>query len=446
MRVFLPLSLLLACSDPPSAVPPSSTEPVDSGTTPVADSGTTPDTTPDTAVVDTAPPEDTAEEEQPDPTVNEESIEDQEVDTDWLFTNDTIHVIEITLPTDSVTALNSAPYTYAQADISIDGIEVDTVGMRLRGKIGSFRPLSGKPKIKIDFNQFVEDQRFYGLEGISLNNSVVDCSYMKEVVGYQIFEAAGVPHSRTGYARVSINGADYGLFVLIETPDDRFLARNYPDPTGNLYDGKYVWYGGYSYTLLDFGASVDLKYALEEGTDVGNADIVGVSAAYLNHRYQADYYSATDAVLDWDEIHLMWAAEQWTGQEDGYCMNKNNNRVYFDPTDGKMEFIPWDLDYAFLEDYAWGRNWNAPYGNLAYACYTDTDCRAGQKAAVADMLTRVEAIDWDAMVTDLITLTQADIDSDPRRECSSSNVTYYQGIVRSWVQGRSAYMRTFWGL
>ena len=54
------------------------------------------------------------------------------------------------------------------------------VVLRLRGKLGSFRDVNEKPKWKLDFNQYFPDRRFYGLESLSLNNSVGDCSYLRE--------------------------------------------------------------------------------------------------------------------------------------------------------------------------------------------------------------------------------------------------------------------------
>ena len=114
---------------------------------------------------------------------------------------------------------------------------------------------------------------------LSLNNSVVDCSYLKEPMAWKVFQQAGVPWLRTAWAWVTINGLPFGFYQVIETPNDDWVARHWEDSSGNLYDGKYVWYGGWSYTLLDFGIGVDDQFQLEEGEDNGNADIAAVSAA-----------------------------------------------------------------------------------------------------------------------------------------------------------------------
>ena len=382
----------------------------------------------------------------PHPVVTEETVEDQDLDDSWIFSEETIHGIEIEISADSRTSLDADPYTFVPAAVTFDGERLEEVGLRLRGQIGSFRTLTGKPKFKIDFNEYVPDQRFWGLEALALNNEVVDCSYIKEPISYRVFRAAGIPAPRTGFAMVTVNDASYGLYVIVEVPDDRFLRRVYEFPDGNLYDGKYVWYGGWSYTLLDFAAGVDHLYELEEGVDVAHTDITGVSHMLNTSAGRPDFYARMDEVIDWEEFHREQLGEQWAGQEDGYGMNQNNYRVYFDPADDRVEFIPWDLDYSFLEDYAWGFSWAAPSGNIASSCMVDATCYAAQRDLVTDVLDAIEADDLPGRVEDMIALIASDVAIDPRRECSIHSVVYYQNLVRSWVATRSDYMRSFWGV
>lgn len=364
----------------------------------------------------------------------------------WIFSLDRIHEVALTIPDASEAALQASPYTWAPADFSLDGVELGQVGIRLRGKIGSFRALSGKPKFKVSFDQYVDGQTFYGLEELSLNNAVVDCSYLKEVVGMRMYAAAGIPHLRMAYASVTVNGSPYGLYVLVETPDDEWLARHYEAPDGNLYDGKYVWYGGYSYTLLDFGAGVDELFQLEEGTDVGNADIAAISTALLSAQGTADFYATMGALVDWNEFHRVTAVDHILGHNDGYSMNTNNYRVYFDPTDGKADLLPWDLDYTFLYDYQWGLSWAAPNGNLTYACWQDATCVEAHRAAVADVLAAYETVDWTAFQDELEALTYDATQTDPRRECAATDVQPNRDYVREWLARRPAELRAYWGL
>ena len=59
---------------------------------------------------------------------------------------------------------------------------------------------------------------------------------VSEELVYRMWREANLPASRTGYAEVTIDGTDYGLYSLVEVPDDPLLERWYDDPDGNLYE------------------------------------------------------------------------------------------------------------------------------------------------------------------------------------------------------------------
>ena len=383
----------------------------------------------------------------PIPSLTVEEIGDQDPDLDgWIFDPLTVHEVELTLSDEARAALDASPWDYVEGSVRFDGVQLDRVGVRLRGKIGSFRYLSGKPKLKIDFNQYVEDQRFHGLETLSLNNSVVDCSYLKEPMAYRVMRDAGIIASRTSWARVTINGATYGLYVLVETPDDRFLAANFDEPDGNLYDGKYVWYADGSYELLDFATGDDLLFQLEEGTDVGHADITAVSDAVRAFWGSDRFEERLSMLVDTEQLHRVLAAEQWVGHNDGYAMNTNNYRVYFDPLDGRMRMVPWDFDYSFLQDWEWGMSWSWPAGSMASGCWRDPDCHTAQAEAVD---TLVETLDVEALLAlydEMAELTYGPMRVDPRRECSYASVMASRDSLRPWFEARGDELRSSWGL
>jgi hypothetical protein len=283
---------------------------------------------------------------------------------------------------------------------------------------------------------------------VLLNNEVVDCGYLKEPVALQAFRNLGIVASRTTFARVYVNDDDYGLYVVMEAPDEEFIAGNFEgdEASGNLYDGEYLynWNTG-NYTLLDFDSGGDDLYQLEEGTDVDNADIKAVSEA-LHGAPEGAYVAAMDPLLDWAQWQTAWSVEQWVGHLDGYQMNRNNYRVYFRPSDGRMLYVPWDFDYAFLGDGGWGVPWTSPLGNLASACIRDRECRAAHVASLEDMLARVDAPGLRRKLDDMRALIHDDIASDPRRECSSAQASQYQDALAAWIDGREAAVRATWGM
>ncbi len=386
----------------------------------------------------------------PPPPVVEERVDTSGVEAGdaWIFDPERIHEVEIAITAEAMAASELDPATPVPGVLTFDSYAVPDVGLKLRGKIGSYRGWGGKPKLEVDFNTLAPGRTFFGLKEILLNNEVVDCSGLKEAIGYWTLAALGEPALRTSWAHLVVNGADYGLYLLLESPDDRFLARAFEDPSGNLYDGKYLYDRATGqYTLLDFGAGLDAAFQLEEGTDVGNADIAAISAAWTASVGTEAYLDVTGQVIDWERFHRYLAAEQLLGHNDGYAMNQNNYRVYFDPSrGGRARWIPWDLDYAFLEDGWWGMDWRAPRGNLAAGCWADADCLAAQRVAMFQVLNQ---LDLDAVLarydawTELIRGPAA---ADPRRECAIADIRPSRVALRDWIAGRPDSLRVFWNL
>ena len=391
-------------------------------------------------------PPDPVEDSSP-PLLTEEEIADQEIDDSWIFSDERILEVEISLTAGAANALGREPREDVSAEIVIDGLELEPVGLRLAGKLGSYRDLSGKPKFRIDFNKFSEGQRFFGLESLALNNGVQDCSFLKEPAAYRIYRDAGAPGSRTGFAHVTVNGADYGLYLIVEYPDDRFLRRNFAEPDGNLYDGKYVLYDDWSYTLLDFYDDLVPLYALEEGEDVQNADVQAIADALDEHAGTPEFYDALGELVDWPSFHRHIALEQLVGHNDGYALNINNNRLYFDPSqEGRMTMLTWDLDNSFLIDYEWGFSWSSPGARLVYWCWQDSVCKEAQRQSVISVLDATDIpalLDWyDALAE----LTLAAAESDPRKEFDNNYLASCRIDARQRINRSKRLVKGQWGL
>lgn len=359
-----------------------------------------------------------------------------------FFDDSFVHTVAIDLGNDDRNDLLNRPYDYVAADVTIDGWTFRSVGVRLRGKLGSFRDLHGKPKWKLSFDRFVPGRTFGPFEALALNNEVVDCSYLREPIGYALFRHLGLPASRTAYARVTVNDEDYGLYVALEYPDETFLDRNWPDGDGNLYDGKYLYWNDGSYALADFTPELVGNFQLEEGDDVQGADVVAISDAL---GAEGSFAQRLEHLVDVERFHRVLAGEQWIGQLDGYGLNRNNYRVYFDPEDGRAELLPTDFDYAFYPSGTWGVGWEAPVGALAVDCWADADCNAAHGDAVADVVASVDTPALVEQVDAWMALIEDDALDDPRRECDASSVIPDQRYLRSWVETASATLAAAWG-
>ena len=371
-------------------------------------------------------------------------IDQQGTPQDYLFDDTFIHEVSIELSQASWDALLLDPATFVMGSSTVDGVHAAEVGIRLRGKLGSFRELDDKPKLKIDTNRYVSGQRLFDVKGISLNNSVADCSYLREALVFKAFREVGVLAPRVSFTHVTVNGMDYGLYQIMETQDDVYLDARYADGSGNLYDGKYISNGGWNIDTIDFTLNDQDKFELEEGVDVGHADIHVVTEGLIAYAGGEDFYGNMDPLIDWDSFHRFTAIEQWVNNWDGYALNQNNYRVYFRVDDARVVFHPFDTDLSF-PSFSWS-SWNNPKGEMVKRCFQDEYCRSQQQAMITPVADALALVDWTAQIDAWADLIEEEAEDDPKRSCSFSKVQSEQELLRQWMIDRPDEMFAFWGL
>ena len=373
---------------------------------------------------------------------------------DGLFGLDTVHHVDIELPPDSLASLETwpeeftydLPYDYVPGAVVIDGERLDDVAVRLKGRWGSYRGMTDKAAFKIDLNRYVPGQDFHGLEKLTLNNMIVDCSMAKEVLALELYRARGLVTPRIGYAWVTVNGEVFGLYALVETIDDVFLDTHFAEPGGNLYEPEYVVHPDYTYTLVDFDAGTQHMFVLEEGQDVGLADVYAVTEALDLHAGTAHFSTEVGQRVDLQQLRTLFSVEQWIGQNDGYALNINNYFVYFDPTDGKARIIPWDLDYSFLHASDWYFDWLDPDGRIAASCWADGVCLGAYLAELEITCQTADDMGLEPLLLDVLALTDPYVAQDPRAECYAYQVEDYRNHLWAWLASRSDEVRGTWGI
>ncbi len=359
--------------------------------------------------------------------------EQPEDPSNWIFNLHQIHQVDITLSAAAVSSLWADPYTYVEGDLVYDGVPMDQVGFRLKGHLGSYRDLDHKAGFKVDFNRYDPSQELSGLEQLNLNNMVQDYAFTHDLIASELYRAMGIPTPRWGYGWVTVNGADYGLYGVLEAYDDVFLDKNFEESDGNLYDGDYFHWDDGSITFLDFSSDVHHLFKLTEGVDVGLADIHTVTAAVEACAAGADWSSSIGAVVHMGHFVRYWATEIWVGQYDGYTYNHNNYRVYFDPADGLVKLMPWDHDWAFCDTTPI----TSPGGYLSYYCKADPACHDAFSDALDDVRYTADTSALDLTLEQAIDLINPYIDADPRKEISMDTVEEYQDHQRDWIHTRS---------
>jgi spore coat protein CotH len=131
---------------------------------------------------------------------------------------------------------NAMAKPIVRADFWFDGELYKDVAVRTKG-MNSLMTSQGSSRLplKVDFNFFISAQTFHGIKKLCLNNGVSDPSFIREVLGYELFEQMDLPTPRRGFADIWINDIHLGLYTIVEAVDKPFLRRNFGNAGGNLY-------------------------------------------------------------------------------------------------------------------------------------------------------------------------------------------------------------------
>jgi spore coat protein H len=252
---------------------------------------------------------------------------------DELFSDPAIRHFKIDIADPELQTLRRDHKTYVRATVTAGEQTFKGVGVRLKGE-GSFRPLDDKPSFAVKFDEFEPDQRYCGLNKIMLNNSSQDRSYLSEYLCTSLYRDAGVPAARVTFARVTFNGRELGLYVLIEAMNKTFLRQHFTNPNGVLYEG--------------YARDIDKELEHDSGPPGDQSDVRALVAAA---RLPADQrLPELRKLLDVDRLISFLAVGMLIAQHDSYALNHNNYRLYRDPDSGRFTMIAHGIDGSFTQN------------------------------------------------------------------------------------------------
>lgn len=243
------------------------------------------------------------------------------------------------------------PERYHKCKVTWDSITLSECGFRQKGNSSNlFVNFGKKEPFKIAFDEFIEDQQLDGLKKINLNNFTNDPSLLHDALSLKLLRDAGVLASRTAYTKLWINGEYIGLYIVIENVDKTFLKSAFGSSQndGNLYKtdrGASVyldWLGADRAEYKRYG----LKLTTNESTDDWTTFINFVNL--LNNNYSSDFQQLLESSFDVHTYLKVLAIEKCVKSWDSYWGGGNNFYLYEHP-DGKMRWIPWDMNETFQD-------------------------------------------------------------------------------------------------
>lgn len=266
-----------------------------------------------------------------------------------LFDDSYVHEIDIHIEEWGSFLENALDEEYAEADITVDGEEFRSVGIRVKGN--NSKNLISKYgherySLKVEFDHFKNGASYHGLDKLSLDCSFQDNSYMKNYLAYDMMRYMGVPTPLTSYAWVRVNGQDYGLFLAVEEPEEAFIRRCFGNTGGKLYKPDYK-------TLESENTDVALIY---NGDDpAGYDNIFRTARTETDHEDEQRLIKSLktlaegtdlDSAVNVDEVIRYFVVQSFVVNIDSYLGPTGHNYFLYEE-EGKISMIPWDYNLAF---------------------------------------------------------------------------------------------------
>lgn len=261
-----------------------------------------------------------------------------------LFDDKVLQDVRLTMDPAAWATLR-ANYTqddYYNADFAWGTTSLANIGIKSRGS-GSRSP--EKPNLTVKFNKNVK-QKFLGHNTIQLKANNQDGSMLREYLTMSLARRLGLPAVREAPARPFINGEFWGLYTIVENPDDDYLVRAVGEANGFLYDFNPILDYHFNYLGEDPARYGDMytPKSHEDAPEFGKLfemlRLVNESTAETFPQVGAEY-------LNLPELMKLLAVESYVSDEDGVLSDvfgMNNFYLFRGVNSKQFRFLPWDTD------------------------------------------------------------------------------------------------------
>ena len=147
-----------------------------------------------------------------------------------LFDTESIMEIDIVMEENDWEEMlqNAMSETYYTCDVAVNGTAYYNVGIRPKGNTSlsaiAMDPDNDRYSFKLEFDRYVEGQTCQGLDKLVLNNNYADATNSKEAIIYDMYRYLGVDASLYNYAKISVNGDYWGVYLALEAVGGQLCA------------------------------------------------------------------------------------------------------------------------------------------------------------------------------------------------------------------------------
>ncbi len=265
-----------------------------------------------------------------------------------LFDDTRVHTIDITIDDWGALIEEAQEERYVPCTLTIDDEVFRQVGIRAKGN-NSLRLTSEyeltRYSLKVEFDHYLPQGNYHGLDKLSLDASFQDNSYLKTVLAFDMMRFMGVPTPLCSYAWVRVNGEDWGLFLAVEECEEAFAGRNFGWDHGVLYQPDYR-------SLNDENADVALRYIDEQPSSYPNifdhakTPMVHSDQRRLIESLRKLSQGEVTTAVHTDEVLRYFVVQVFVMNWDSYLGHTGHNYILYEE-EGRLWMLPWDYNLAF---------------------------------------------------------------------------------------------------
>ncbi len=226
------------------------------------------------------------------------------------------------------------------ADVVIDGIQLDSCGVRYKGN-SSMDTANLKNPFNIDLNYTISGQSYLGKDKIKLANCFADPSMIRETLMYELSNQY-MDCPKASFVKLYINGTYWGLYTNTESIDNEFLDKHYGSSKNSFFKCDPVSFQifGDNSNLAFHADSMAYDTLYDMKSDFGLTELQQLC---LNLEFNA---SNIDQYLDVDRALWFLALSNAFVHNDGYTAFAHNFYVY-KMDNGLWSIILWDVNMSF---------------------------------------------------------------------------------------------------
>lgn len=279
-----------------------------------------------------------------------------------LYDNSVVHDIAVTFDQTAYDAMvdtyvSSEDKEWIEATVTIDGVTLEKVGMRLKGnsslrglaRAGGGGTQNGVTRTTpqslpwlIRFDKYVDGQTYQGRSEVVIRGNNTATS-LNEAAALEVIGMSGAATQKAFSTRFRVNGGAQVLRLAIESPNDDWEESTF-EGDGILYKAEST--GDYSYRGTD-PKSYDEVFDQESDTDNENLAPLISFLDFINNANDATFAADLSKRLDVDAFARYLALQDLVGNFDDIDGPGNNSYLRYDEATKQFTVLSWDLNLAF---------------------------------------------------------------------------------------------------